>query len=245
MTVFSSVDQLDEIGRILSNLVKLPFVEANIPGSMMESVLSHVRDGAVLNTYDFVDVISLTTRRGWQVKSTKADTPVTWKRAKIPNAVELIEASKESESALQALGDAVIEFCNDHARASLNQYGLDEIGYSRLVLHKTGRATYFERLLCSKNSPNIFDPTDYRWQWSKPKATVKKEQLPALHGIRISTGKKWWAWHGRGENQLHFSGESEWWPDKNNSHQVSFALPSNKERLSVSQLVDLFAALDP
>jgi len=50
----------------------------------MESIFAHVRSANVLNTYDFVDVISTTNQRGWQIKSTKEKPPVTWKRAKLP-----------------------------------------------------------------------------------------------------------------------------------------------------------------
>ena len=82
----------------------------------MGGVLAHVRGGRVLNTYDFVDVIRTEDGCGWQVKSTKATTPVTWKRAKIPDAVSLIEQSNRSAGGLQALGDAIMEFCNRHAQ---------------------------------------------------------------------------------------------------------------------------------
>ena len=155
MSIFSTSSQLDEMRRILINYGKLPFMQATIPGVLMESVLSHIRGGTVLNTYDFVDVVDTTAGYGWQVKSTKEGTPVTWKRAKIPNAVELIEESNRSESGLQALGNAIIDFCNEHARASLDTYKLKKIGYARLVLAKTGHVTYFERLLCTEDSPDI------------------------------------------------------------------------------------------
>ena len=181
---------------------------------------------------------------GWQVKSTKEQTPVTWKRAKIPNALELIEGSRESEGGLQTLGDTIIEFCNDNARSSLYKYGLQEIGYARVILSRNRQVTYFERLLCSDNRPDIFDPTDFTWQWSTPKRTIKKEQLPALHGTHRGTGDKWWAWHGLGENQLHFSGESAWWPHDEDPHMFSFQLPSEQEKLTFSQLTALLSSLD-
>ena len=244
MSIFSTPSQLEEMRRMLVNYAKLPFAQGSIPGALMESVLAYVRGGEVLNTYDFVDVISVESGRGWQVKSTKAETPVTWKRAKIPNAAELIIASEESSQGLQELGDAIIEFCNGHARASLQKYGLKEIGYARLILQKTGDAMYFERLLCSEDSPDIFDPADFVWQWSEPKSTQAKEQLPALHGTNLASGDKWWAWHGRGENQLHFSKENVWWPDANDSHAINFRLPMSEEKLSFRQLADLLATLD-
>ena len=242
MSIYSSQAQLERMRRILVNYVRLPFSARTIPGSLMESILAHTHGGRALNTYDFVDVIREDTGCGWQVKSTRASTPVTWKRAKIPNAQEMIEASRESDVGLQELGDAIIEFCNDHARASLARYELDQIGYARIVLHRDRRATYFERMLCSHDSPAIFDPKDFVWQWSEPKTTSKKEQLPALHGTHIATERKWWAWHGLGENQLHFSGESAWWPQGNDPHCFVFELPPADARLSFDQFIGLFDA---
>lgn len=104
MGIFSTNEQLDLICKILSRYIRLPFSGKTIPGAIMEGVLAHVRDGQVLNTYDFVDVIEPVDRVGWQVKSTKSSTPVTWKRAKIPNAPELIENSRKSLQGLQDLG---------------------------------------------------------------------------------------------------------------------------------------------
>ena len=245
MSIFSTSGQLDEMRRMLANYVRLPFSQDSIPGALMESVLAHVHAGTVLNTYDFVDVTRPGSRCGWQVKSTKAATPVTWKRAKIPNALELIEASEQSEQGLQELGDAIIEFCNDHAQASMSKYDLDEIGLSRLIVRKNGHVMYYERLLCSHDTPYIFDPAAFSWRWSTPKKTVVKEQLPALHGTHRKTGKKWWAWHGRGEDQLHFSGESVWWPDENDPHTFSFQLPSAENKLSFRQFMGLLQTLDP
>ena len=244
MTAFSTSDQLREMQRILASYVRLPSVQASIPGQLMESILAYVHNGTVLNTYDFADVVVSQSGYGWQVKSTKEGTPVTWKRAKIPNATELIEASQHSRGGLQELGDSIIAFCNEHARASLLRYNLEGIAYSRLILHKDRRVTYFERFLCSQRSPDIFDPTEFEWNWSTPKTTVAKEQLPALHGVNRTTGKKWWAWHGRGENQLHFSGESEWWPTQDNPHMFSFQLPPEDDKLSFSDLTALLTALD-
>ena len=68
----------------------------------------------------------------------------------------------------------------------------------------------------------------------------KKEQLPAFHGVSKKTGKKVFAWHGKGENQLHFSGEKNWWPEVDrppvegvfnysaDNHAIAFKLPSKK-----------------
>jgi len=180
--VFSSRDQLLKISNILKGYLKLPFSGDSIPGSLMESVVGIVRGGEVLNTYDFVDVINREQKVGWQVKSTKSTTPVTWKRAKIPNSQSLIEASRQNVEGLQALGDSIIKFCNDHAIESFDAYSLDEIGFSRLIVHPDGKLTYFEKVLCTKQSPKIFNENDFEWKWSTPKVTKKKEQLPALHG---------------------------------------------------------------
>lgn len=244
MTVFSSPEQLLKIRNILSNYIRLPFSVDTIPGAVMEAVLANVKQAEVLKTYDFVDVIKRSEKIGWQVKSTKESTPVTWKRAKIPNQLELISESEKSEAGLQALGNAIIEFCNKHVAESIKLYNLDNIFYSRLVINQNGQITYFERLLCTKNEPLIFKPTDFFWKWSTQKNTTKKEQLSALHGIKKSTGKKWWAWHGRGENQLHFSGESEWWPQHNDEHSVSFRFPGPDEKMTLEDFMYLLSKLE-
>lgn len=244
MSVFSTPQQLEQIRIILSSYLRLPFSGETIPGAVMEAVLAYARDATTLHTYDFVDVIKRDARCGWQVKATKAATPVTWKRAKIPNATSLIRASRRSASGLQDLGNAIIEFCNIHARQSLIAYDLDEIGYSRLIIHEDGHVTYFERLLCTRKNPDLFNPRDFKWKWSRPKRTIKKEQLSALHGIHVPTGKKWWAWHGLGENQLHFSGEVAWWPKKGNGHVAMFRLPTDREKISFENLMEFLSRLD-
>lgn len=131
---------------------------------MVEGVFAYVRGGEVLNTFDFVDVVEREKGFGWQVKSTKSTTPITWKRAKLTNSVERIRESTESEAACQALGDAIIENCNSHVEASFNKYELDRIGYSRLIVGRDGVVTYFEKVLCSKQQPEIFDADDFSWR---------------------------------------------------------------------------------
>ena len=167
----------------------------------MENTLAFVRGAEVLNTYDFVDVIDRQSHLGWQVKSTKNTTPVTWKRAKIANSVELINESFNSENALQELGNAIIGFCNSHAQESMDKYNLDSIGYARLIVFPE-RVVYFEKALCSREQPNIFQENQYKWQWSSPKKTNKKEQLKALHGIDVQTGKKFG--HGMGWEKISY-----------------------------------------
>jgi len=198
-----------------------------------------VHSAKQLATYDYVDVCR-PFDVGWQVKSTKDSTPLTWKRAKIAKSDELIKASENSREACQELGNAIIDFCNSHAHESLRQYGLKEIGYSRLIMFDDQTAIYFERLIATPTSPDIFNKDNYEWHWSSPKSVTKKEQLSALHGIDLTTGRKAFAWHGRGENQLHFSGEKDWWPEierprtsgkvnfSSDGHAMAFTLPSNK-----------------
>jgi hypothetical protein len=241
--VFSSPEQLRKIALILSRYICLPVSTDVIPGAFMEAVLAHVRGAERLSTYDYVDVYHPVEKVGWSIKSTKASSPVTWKRAKLPDQVALIEASNKSEAGMRALGAAIIDFCNAHAAISMNRYGLDEIGYSRLIVHKSGDVTYFERKLCDRENPKIFEPEDFEWNWSKPKKTVKKEQLSALHGRHKQTGEKWWAWHGLGENQLHFSGDSGWWPAEDSPHAICFKLPADEEKISFDRLTDILEAL--
>lgn len=240
-TLHSSGAQLDRIRTILQTYARLPFSETSIPGRIMESVLSVVREGEVLPTYDFVDVIRRDIGCGWQVKSTKAMTSVTWKRAKIENAEELIADSQESPEACQTLGNTIIEFCNRHALESIEKYNLHSIGYARLIFFsKEKKILYFERLLCSRENPQVFQTEDFEWKWSPTKSKASKEMLPALNGIHKTSGKKWFAWHGRGENQLHFSGESVWWPE-DGRHSRSFPVPGRNERLSWNEMIELMS----
>jgi len=239
--IFSTPNQIGEVIKILCNYVSLPFTPDTIPGAIVEATLAHVREGTVLQTYDFIDVLHEKHKIGWQVKSTKASTPVTWKRAKIPNALTLIKNSFDSEEAAQVLGDSLMDFCNGHALASINAYNLNEIGYARAILHSNNSVSYFERKLCDSKDPIIFKPSDFSWKWSDQKKVVKKEQLKALHGFHRASGKKWWAWHGLGENQLHFSGEKYWWNDSGSSKLTVFKLPLPEQRLSLQKLMELLS----
>jgi hypothetical protein len=213
MSVFSTKEELESIACYLTAYMKIPFFQDDtIPGKVMEKIISIVHNAEQLATYDYVDVVK-PGAIGWQVKSTKSLTPLTWKRAKIPNSNALIAESEQSATGCQKLGDAIIDFCNAHAIESIETYNLNEIGYSRLIMFEDNTAIYFEKLLCTRDKQLIFNKEDYTWKWSIQKATTKKEQLTALHGINTKTNKKVFAWHGRGENQLHFSGEAEWWPE--------------------------------
>ena len=242
--IFSTPQHLSQLADVLSKYIRLPFSVDAIPGAVLEGVLAHVRNAEVLKTYDFVDVVKRDSQVGWQVKSTKADTPVTWKRAKIPNQEELMENSFHSEEARQILGNTIINFCNEHAEASIKTYHLAEIGYSRLVLFGNGDVLYFEKLLCTQENPQIFNVDDFQWHWSTPKQPVKKEQLSAFHGYHKESEKKWFAWHGLGENQLHFSGEKNWWLSADNSHAIEFTFPKPDERISLEKFIELLATLD-
>jgi hypothetical protein len=240
---FSDKSQLETISNMLRGYIKLPLALETIPGSFMEKALAHVRKGIALNTYDFVDVINPEEHIGWQVKSTKSTTPVTWKRAKIKDSGNLISISQQSKKGLAALGNAIIDFCNEHALESIEKYNLTEIYYSRLVLFESREVLYFEKLLCTKNNPVIFNKKDFQWKWSIQKNAIQKEQLPALHGFYKPTNEKWFAWHGLGENQLHFSGEKNWWPDKNDQRHIKFLFPKGDERLSQDQFMALLQDL--
>ncbi len=239
-SIISTPDQMGLICKAVKTCLRLPLFDrgANVPGALLEMVIGEVRGARPLGTYDFVDVVKSEARIGWQIKSTKADTPVTWKRAKIPNRDEMIRRSERSKEGLQALGDAILEFCNQHARESLEKYQLDSIGLCRLV-RSDKTLFYYERELCSRRSDNIFSPAEFSWGWSKAKETKVKEQLSALHGTHRKTGRKWFAWHGRGENQLHFSGESCWWPKPGDKTRVDFAAPSQGQVLSLTELAEL------
>lgn len=228
--LYSSATQMAMIQQMVTNYLRLPFATDTIPGSLLEAILGNIHNAEVLKTYDFADVVKRGAI-GWQVKSTKSDTPVTWKRAKIPDKQSLIEASRKSEDAKQRLGDAIIDFCNAHATQSMNLYQLEQIGYARLVLFPDGRIMYFERLLISSENPRLFDPADYIWQWSVPKKTKGKEQLPAFVGTHRETGIKHFAWHGLGENQLHFSGERTWWLPEGDSHRIDFHAPEAGQKI--------------
>jgi len=241
MTIYSSPKELEAIAHYLTAYMKIPyFQDDSIPGQVMEKIVSLVHSAKQLATYDYVDVV-IKGKVGWSVKSTKAGSPLTWKRAKIANKAALISASEKNMKGLQDLGDAIIDFCNSHAAKSIKRYSLNEIGFSRLIVFKDGTAIYFERSLCTERTPVIFDKNDYVWEWSVQKNTTGKEQLPALHGKNNKTGKKAFAWHGKGENQLHFSGEEDWWPEfkqmptrvgeiyySSDGHAMAFKLPNGK-----------------
>ena len=239
--VLSTKDELDRIGAILYAYLRLPFSPDSVPGSIVEHVLGHVRVAEVLKTYDFADVIDRNAGIGWQVKSRKSSTPVTWKRAKIENRNKLISASEGSERGLEDLGRAILDVCNKHLIASLDLYGLHRMGYVDLILHKD-EVEYVECEIPQNSLTCLFDPSDFRWEWSKEKPKGRKEQLSALHGFHAETGERWWSWHGRGENQLHFVGE-RYWLSSIQSERIRFPLPDKSQRISIEKLLELLSKI--
>ena len=228
-SVLSSEFELSRIAEALAAYVRIPLTAKGIPGAWMEAVLAEVRDGEVLPTYDFVDVIKREDKIGWQVKSTLRKTPITWKRVKLPNIQPLITKSLNNGGACQELGDAIINFCNEHVAESIDKYQLNEIGYSRLIVDEEG-ATYFERSIATADNPEVFLPEDFCWKWSERKVTKSggKEQLSSLHGFLRESKDRWFAWHGLGENQLHFTGERFWHPPQESDHRISFTIGEGK-----------------
>lgn len=219
----------------LKSFLRLPWIDGNIPGSIVEQVVALTYNADVLDTYDYVDVV-IRGETGWQVKSTMESTPLTWKRAKISNKLRLIEESLGSDDGRQNLGNAIIDFCNSHAIQSFKNFKIKEIRYARCIVLTDGQVRFFDRKLADKRQPNIFNKEDYFWKWSTPKKTTKKEQLPALHGFDAKSGIKVWAWHGNGENQLHFSGEKMWWDDGKND--IDFTIDTPPPKMSWEEFFD-------
>lgn len=224
--VFSTKKELKDIRSLLLGYLKLPFSNNLIPGNVMEKILGEATNSKVLNTYDFIDVVNEKKKVGWQVKSTKENTTLTWKRVKLPNSKKLIEDSFKSNDNIQILGDMIIDFCNKNTKESIDAYDLKEVGFSRVIVNNDNTITYYEKLLCTKENPNIFKKEDYIWKWSEQKTNAKKEQLSSLQAFDKRTGKKVFSWYGQGENQLHFFGEKEW---LDNAETINtFKMPEKK-----------------
>lgn len=241
--IFSTPAQLVKLQQIIINFLRLPFSADAIPGSLLEAALAYIHNAEVLHTYDFVDVLDKEQKIGWQVKATKSTTPVTWLRAKIPNAWNLIDESKQSIEGRKHLGDSIIDFCNAKAIDSLNKYQLEQIGYARLILFPNNQILYFEKQLINQNSKHLFNPDDYEWHWTIPKNAQKKEQLTAFCGIHKVTNVKHFAWHGLGENQLHFSGENVWWPATENTKRITFNAPTNNQKVDFETIAEWLSTL--
>ena len=233
-SVKQRVEPLNKIESLVQAMLRVPFFQS-LPGAILEEILAHVYNGTRTGTYDFADVVAEESRVGWQVKSTRIDTPVTWKRVKLPDKMSLINASRKSSGGVRELGDAIISYCNRAALESVDKYKLTTLRYARLVDHMNGNLTYFERDL--RIDGMLFNPADFIWAWSKKRKTTKKEQLSAFHGIHKITGQAWFAWHGLGENQLHFKGERHWWPPSESKARRDFF------RLGETLKLDEFASI--
>jgi len=240
LSLLSSATTMKRIASLISRYHQLPFTAADsIPGAVMEGVLEIARGSStrVLRTYDFVDVVDEPNGFGWQVKSTKPGTPVTWKRAKLPDAAQRRAFARTSKAAAQKVGAELIEFCNEHAVESLHKFNLDEIGYSRLIVRNNNVATYFERPLISKARPTLFKASDFTWRWTESRASATQQSSLAGYDSRE---RRWFSWHS--ENQLHFNNESAWWPQIGDPHRIDFALPTTK--LSIDTVLEWLESLD-
>lgn len=218
--IFSNKEELNKLKNCIKGYCKMPMSGNGFPGSVLEDIFAYARGAEKLNTYDFIDVLDSKNKIGWQVKSSKDKTPLTWKRVKLDNASSFINNSIKSSIDCQVLGDLIIDTCNKNALESINKFNLDEVGYSRLILSDDGTLCYFEKILCTKNNPCIFNKEDFEWKWAKSKKGKNKEILSSFQGFNKKTGVKWFSWHGLGENQLHFNGEKEWYKESciNMSH---------------------------
>jgi len=209
-TLLSSRQELEDI----ADLVRISFRLPLDGGFDLEDIVAHVRGGKTTKSRDFVDVVLTVT--GFQIKSALDATPITWKRIRIRHGIRLIQESRCDASICQQIGDSVIAASNTHMADSFEKYGLDEIGYGRLILDSYGTAVYFERLLCTRKS-TLFAPADFRWELAKR----------ALHGVHRETGETWFRWNGDdSDNQLHFVGERRWWPSDDDPHCIRFGLPA-------------------
>lgn len=238
--LFSSSAELEKIRDIVFAFARLPFAKSGIPGAVLETVLAEVRKGKIITKRHFVDVVAEGGDIGWQVKSTSGNSPLTWNRARIADQEDLIAESRAGTAGCQALGNAIIAFCNDHAVKSLAEYNLDEIGLARLHVDDNGDALYFERLLCSRRSPAVFNPADFSWKWAE-KEPGNKRHSGGFHGFNKSTGSKWFSWFGRGAYQLHFPGEAQWRTETSHGHAIRFRIPGAADRLSVDAFLALMA----
>jgi|GEM_PF-5048470 len=192
MKGFSDSEQLEQVSRLIRAFWLLPeeIRGRHIPGGFLERVLARVHGGYSSGKYDFVDIVGQNPI-GWQVKSTKRGTPITWKRAKIERKEAMILATEkgspaERKLALQALGDAIIQFCNDNIEASFRKYPqLETIQYARLIHQPDDTLTYFERPLVTRDSPTLFHPADFVWEWHLTEVTVTEEGVESPRLLAI------------------------------------------------------------
>ena len=258
----SSTQQMEELQKFVNAYWLLPemFRSPYISGAFVERALAEVRGGKALPTYDFIDVLCDDGKTGFQVKATKGTTTITWMRAKIHHKQALIAASQrasepEHSEGLQALGDAIIDFANEKISKSFRAYKkVENIHYARLKLLSGGRVEYTEAPLCTREKPVLFKKEDFTWAWRQERASETQslemedplettdienapqdidEVISSLQGTHIPTKERWWAWHGKSDNQLHFPGESKWLELifaehglKKEDHQRIYTLPT-------------------
>lgn len=236
--MYLTEEQLQKLGSYLKAYLKLPVASGDrVPGEDFEKIVAAAINGEALGKKDFVDVLTFDKRWGKQTKSGIYGNNIIWKRAKIDNSEQLVLESKNSISAAQQLGKLLIDQCNEHIIDSINKYNLDGITYSRLIIKEPDILEYFEKFLCTKNDPIVFESKDIYWKWSNTKKSLKKEYLPALHGINIKTGETIWQWNGLGDNQLNFPGEKLWWP----KNRTIFTFPNDNEKVSFEKLLVLLS----
>ncbi len=232
---------LRRIAVLIERYHRLPFSSLDsIPGAVMEAALEIARgpNARVLKTYDFVDVVDDASHLGWQVKSTKHGTPITWKRAKIRDAGNRRRYAHSSIEAAQEVGNELIAFCNNHALESLQHYELKSIGYARLIVWPNSRATYFERPLISRKQPILFRPEDFTWRWTDGRPNASKEQQGALAGYDARQ-VRWFSWYS--ENQLHFNNEKAWWLPDGHPNRLDF--PLSKKKIETEVLLEWLESL--
>lgn len=228
--VFSNKKELKEISELVQGYFKLPISEDTIQGDFFEKIIAEARNAKRLNTYEFIDVVDEKNKVAWQVKSTKEKTPLTWKRVKLKDSKKLIEESFQSFEKTQELGELIINFCNLNAKESIDKYNLKEIGFSRIISNLDGTLSYYEKILCTKENPIIFNKDNYIWKWSEQKTNGKKEMLKSLQGFDKITGLKMFSWHGQGENQLHFVGD-KYWLKENIDKVMTIKKPNDKRSM--------------
>lgn len=89
----------------------------------------------------------------------------------------------------------------------------------------------------------LFNSEHYTWEWSQPKQTKGKEQLSAFTAKHKETGVKHFAWHGLGENQLHFSGEKTWWLPQEDAHRIDFYVPDEASKVDFETIAEWLSQL--
>ena len=222
MGIYSSKEELEKIANAIIKYFNAPFSRENVPGPVLEEIIEECKGWPALGGIDFVDNLSPNGNCGVQCKSGSTrrwsleknkwlfrQRP--WGRITIPLSKRiLIDESYINPILLQELGDSVIDTFNDKIKFSIEKYNLDEIGYIGLVFNPNSTFQYYERSICLRNNPILFDKKDFRWEWSIPK---KETDSPVLKGINIKTNQVWVRWKAHGDTQLDFMGAEFWVTD--------------------------------